>query len=147
MSNAKRPRIVATLEDKFKALNDLEQGESRMDVMKKYGVKKSTLGDWIKNKEDILRRFKSNSKNTKKKIEKACKWPNVDEALCKWFKQARTDNVLLADLFCYIRHRSLLQSCMVKNVLFLLAGSIGGKAGMRWYLKQFPENVELYHQS
>ena len=93
MSNAKRPRIVATLEDKFKALNDLEQGESRMDVMKKYGVKKSTLGDWIKNKEDILRRFKSNSKNTKKKIEKACKWPNVDEALCKWFKQTRTDNV------------------------------------------------------
>ncbi|KAH9384453.1 hypothetical protein HPB48_026461 [Haemaphysalis longicornis] len=55
---AKRPKYEAKdLNTKVEILRALKNGRSRQEVMKKFTAKRSTLGTYVKNEEQILQAF------------------------------------------------------------------------------------------
>ena len=55
----KRKFSVKTLNEKCKALKDIDKGLSNKDASKKYGVPPNTIWTWIKNKENISKLWKT----------------------------------------------------------------------------------------
>ena len=55
----KRKFSVKTLNEKCKALKDIDKGLSNKDASKKYGVSPNTISTWIKNKENISKLWKT----------------------------------------------------------------------------------------
>ena len=55
----KRKFSVKTLNEKCKALKDIDKGLSNKDASKKYGVPPNTISTWIKNKENISKLWKT----------------------------------------------------------------------------------------
>ena len=52
---SKRKLTVKTLNEKCRALKDIEKGLSNKDASLKYGVPPNTISTWIKNKEEYLK--------------------------------------------------------------------------------------------
>ena len=52
---SKRKLTVKTLNEKCRALKDIEKGLSNNDASLKYGVPPNTISTWIKNKEEYLK--------------------------------------------------------------------------------------------
>ncbi|MFS1564416.1 MAG: hypothetical protein ACL7AX_13685 [Candidatus Arsenophonus phytopathogenicus] len=92
MSGSKRKRVVLTMEAKLKALERLDKGESVKLICDEYGVGKSTVNDWRKNRksiQDFCMQIESDrALSTRCTLRK----PNneiVDDALWIWFMQER----------------------------------------------------------
>ena len=66
----KRKLNVKNLNEKFKALRDLEKGLSNEEVAAKYGVPKNTVSTWVKNKAKLFTALEQCS-NKVKKLRKA----------------------------------------------------------------------------
>ena len=43
-----------SIKDKYKALKELEDGKTKLQVAARYGIPKSTLSTWLKNKHKIF---------------------------------------------------------------------------------------------
>ena len=56
----KRKLSVKALNEKCKALKDIEKGLSNKDASKKYGVPPNTISTWIKNKEKYFKVLEDN---------------------------------------------------------------------------------------
>ena len=64
----KRKLLVKTLNERCKALKDIEKGLSSKDASKKYGVPPNTISTWIKNKEKYFKALEDNCSSKKTKI-------------------------------------------------------------------------------
>ena len=64
----KRKRPVKTLNEKCKALKDIEKSLSNKDASKKYGVPPNTISTWIKNKEKYFKALEDNCSSKKQKL-------------------------------------------------------------------------------
>ena len=64
----KRKLSVKTLNEKCKALKNIEKGLSNKDASKKYGVAPSTVSTWIKNKEKYFKALEDNCSSKKRKL-------------------------------------------------------------------------------
>uniref|UniRef100_A0A1E1X330 Putative tigger transposable element n=1 Tax=Amblyomma aureolatum TaxID=187763 RepID=A0A1E1X330_9ACAR len=94
---AKRPQQPANdLERKVKILKELNEGISRQEVMKKYGVKRSTLSDYVKNKEKIFEAFDSGKFTGKRKRLRTAAHPKLEEALLRWITDMRDGQLPLS---------------------------------------------------
>ena len=61
----KRNLLLKTLNEKCKALKDIEKGLSNKDASKKYGVSPTTISTWIKNKEKYFKALEDNCSSKK----------------------------------------------------------------------------------
>ena len=68
----KRKLLVKTLNEKCKALKDIEKGVSNKDASKKYGVPPNTIATWIKTKEMYFKALEDNCFSKKTKIKRKC---------------------------------------------------------------------------
>ena len=89
-----------SIEEKFKALEDIESGQLKSLVAQKYGVPRSTISTWLlpANKEKIMAAFSSGKINLKRKNMKARKYESIDKAIFKWFMSARSNSILVSGL-------------------------------------------------
>ena len=88
------------IEQKFKALQDIESGQLKPLVAQKYGVPWSTISTWLlpANKEKIIAAFSSGKINLKRKNMKAGKYESLDKAVFKWFMSARLNSIPVSGL-------------------------------------------------
>lgn len=84
----KRKITTKSLEEKCKALKDIEKGVAKKDVATKYGIPLNTLSTWVKGKEKILAAFE-NGKSPKTMKLKGAGFNALDKATYKWFMNAR----------------------------------------------------------
>ena len=86
----KRKFSVKTLNEKCKALKDIDKGLSNKDASKKYGVPPNTISTWIKNKENI-------SKLWKKPKLRGSDFEKLDNVVFWWFLSKRNQNIPIDD--------------------------------------------------
>ena len=91
----KRKYTHKTLREKCQALKDLEKGESNKDVAAKYNVPKNTLSTWVKNKEKLFDALKKGA-NVKRQKLKSGNHKLMEQAICNWFLNMRSQNVPLS---------------------------------------------------
>ena len=84
----KRKLTTKSLEEKYKALKDIEKGVAKKDVATKYGIPLNTLSTWMKGKEKISAAFK-NGKIPKTVKLKGAGLDALDKAINKWFINSR----------------------------------------------------------
>ncbi|CAB0042470.1 unnamed protein product [Trichogramma brassicae] len=92
--NMSGPRKLKCLSigEKFNLIKELEKGQlSKKEVAKKFDIKPSTLSGILKNKEDVLKAFETESPNRKRK--RGAEYDDIEEALIVWFEQARQNNI------------------------------------------------------
>ncbi|KAH6923741.1 hypothetical protein HPB50_005812 [Hyalomma asiaticum] len=71
-------------------LNELAQGAKNCELVKKYGVSKSTISTILKNKDKII---SADANSTDRKHLRRATYADVEEALLKWFIDARARNI------------------------------------------------------
>ena len=89
-----RRRLSSTsLIDKYKALKEIEEGQSCIATSRKYGVAKNTISHWIKQKQKIFEAVEESNVSKKRKRVKPATYEELDNATYKWLKSARDRNV------------------------------------------------------
>ena len=63
----KRRLSTTSLVDKYKALKEIEGGQSCISTSRKYGVAKNTVSHWIKQKQQIFKAVEENNASKKGK--------------------------------------------------------------------------------
>ena len=89
----KRRLSCTSLIDKYKALKEIEEGQSCITTSRKYGVAKNTISYWIKQKQKIFEAVEENNVSKKRKRVKPATYEELDNATYKWLKSARDRNV------------------------------------------------------
>ena len=88
----KRKITTKSLEEKYKALKDIESGIAEKKVATKYKIPLNTLFTWVKSKEKISAALE-NGKSPKTMKRKGAGLDTLDKAIYKWFINAREQNV------------------------------------------------------
>ena len=78
----KRRLSSTSLIDKYKALKEIEEGQSCIATSRKYGVAKNTISHWIK-KQKIFEAVKENNVLKKMKRVKPATYEELDNATYK----------------------------------------------------------------
>lgn len=89
----KRKMNLQTYENKYRAILEVEKGAKKKDVAISYGVPANTLSTWIKNKDDIKRKFLDADIGSQRKRDRKAKFPELENALMQWFSNARSQNI------------------------------------------------------
>lgn len=84
-------RNSLTLEQKIRIIDEISSGASNADICRKYSLATSTVSTIWKNKNKIKEILNSNISKLKRIRKPVNK--EVDQALLRWFKQKRTENV------------------------------------------------------
>ena len=93
----KRQLNVKNLNEKCKALRDLEIGLSNKKVAAKYGVPKNTVSIWVKNKAKLFIALKQCSDKRKKLRESDYK--RVDNVVFRWLLSERSQDIPIDGIF------------------------------------------------
>ena len=88
----KRKLTVKTLNEKCRALKDIEKGLSNKDASLKYGVPPNTISTWIKNKENYLKALENNCSSKKQKLRES-NLEKLDNLVFRWFLSKRSQNI------------------------------------------------------
>ena len=80
----KRKITTKSLEEKYKALKDIENGVAKKEVATKYSIPLNTLSTWVKDKEKISSAFENAKRPKTMKLKGAC-FDSLDKAIYKWF--------------------------------------------------------------
>ena len=88
---SKRKLTVKTLNEKCRALKDIEKGLSNKDASLKYGVSPNTIS-WIKNKEKYLKALESNCSSKKQNLRES-NFEKLDNIEFRWFLSKRGQNI------------------------------------------------------
>ncbi|XP_057339399.1 tigger transposable element-derived protein 4-like [Microplitis mediator] len=88
---SKRKRKVFDIEEKAHIIWRLESGETNNGIAKEYAVSHSTISTIWKDKERIKKTFEEN--NLKIKRARTTEHNDIDQALLKWFKHQRSNNI------------------------------------------------------
>jgi hypothetical protein len=91
MAEVAKKRKVLSMEDKVNVKKQIESGKKKADVCSEFGLVNSTIQTIWKNRDKIVSAFGKNGSQIKRlrKPEQS----DMDEALLKWFKQKRSENV------------------------------------------------------
>ena len=96
----KRKLDNKSLEMKYEVLMEVEKGSrSKKQIADHYGLAQSTLSTWLKKADDIKNAFLNGDFSAKRKKLRTAGHPEVEEALLKWFKTARDNNIPLSGPF------------------------------------------------
>ena len=89
---SKRKFTVKTLNEKFRALKDIEKGLSNKDASLKYGVSPNTISTWIKNKEKYLKALENNCSSKRQKLRES-NFEKLDNVVFRWFLSKRSQSI------------------------------------------------------
>ena len=78
---------------KCKALKDLEKGIKNKDVAAKYGVPKSTLSTWVKNKHKLTTSLEKEGISSSRKSTRCGSYNQIDKVVFHWFVGKRSQKV------------------------------------------------------
>ncbi|MCP3953123.1 MAG: hypothetical protein GY697_13035 [Desulfobacterales bacterium] len=94
-SKTPKKRKLQTLETKYQAIMDVEDGKKKADIARQLGIPSNTLSTWLTEKEStkIKKSFESQQWGPKTKRMKKSQYEDVEEALDAWFRQARSMNI------------------------------------------------------
>ena len=93
----KRKLDTKTYETKYDAIMEVERGSlSKKQIAEKFGISSSTLSTWLKNAESIRQKVTSGEVGPQRKRDRTAKFPEVEDALLKWFTNARTQSVAIS---------------------------------------------------
>ena len=84
------------MQEKFKVIEDHENGMTRVQIMDKYNLKKTTVHDIIKAKEktkNIIKNIECTRRSGKVYRHRKIPLENLDEAVYKWYTQERAEGV------------------------------------------------------
>lgn len=82
-------RKLHSLSEKYEALLALDRGLTRAQVVIKFGVSRTTLQGWIKDRQKIVDGVQTGSFTNATKRMRTAEHPEVETALTKWMAQAR----------------------------------------------------------
>ena len=88
----KRKLSVKTLNEKCKAIKDIEKGLFNKDASKKYGVPPNTISTWIKNKEKYFKVLGDNCSSKKRKL-REIDFETLDNVVFRCFWSKRSQNI------------------------------------------------------
>jgi hypothetical protein len=105
MATVTNKRKVLSVEEKVKVITEIESGKKKADVCREFGLVNSTVQTIWKNRGKIVSSFEQNGSGIKRlrKPERN----DVDEALLKWFKQQRSENVPVSGPLLMVRAEEL----------------------------------------
>ena len=92
----KRKLNLQSIENKYLAIKEVENGANRKDVCEKFSVKHNTLSGWMKDAETIKKNYLDCNCAPKQKKMKNAKFVSVEEVTSKWFYDAQTANSSLS---------------------------------------------------
>ncbi|KAK3084766.1 hypothetical protein FSP39_018528 [Pinctada imbricata] len=96
-TGTKRELDLKTYETKYDAIMEVERGSlSKKQVAEKFAISASTLSTWLKTPTLLKRRLRPVMLSLNAKKNRAAKFPEVEDALFKWFANARTHNVTVS---------------------------------------------------
>ena len=96
----KRKLDAKSLETKYEVLMEVEKGQkSKKQIADNYGLAFSTLSTWVKKADEIKNAYLNGDYCAKRKRLRPAGYPEVEEALLKWFKAARDQNVPITGPF------------------------------------------------
>ena len=88
----KRKLSVKTLNEKCKAIKNIEKGLFNKDTSKKYGVPPNTISTCIKNKEKCFEALEDNCSSKKRKVGQS-DFKKLDNVVFWWFLSKRSQNI------------------------------------------------------
>ncbi|XP_045208819.2 tigger transposable element-derived protein 4-like [Mercenaria mercenaria] len=89
-----------TLETKYKAIIAVEEGKSsKTKIAADFDIPQNTLSTWLKKAADIKESYLNGEYGPQRKRSGHAKFPEVEEAVLKWFKNARNENVPVSGPF------------------------------------------------
>ena len=92
MATLKRSHNETSMKNKYDALKELEKGVPQKEVALCFGVQKSTLSTWKRNKTRIEQAYHAGLGNKRMRPEK---YEDLNKALTKWFLNCRSENIPL----------------------------------------------------
>ena len=92
MATLKRSHNETSMKNKYDALKELEKGVPQKEVALLFGVQKSTLSTWKRNKTKIKEAYHAGLGNKRMRPEK---YKDLNKALMKWFLNCRSENIPL----------------------------------------------------
>ena len=96
----KRKLDNKSLEMKYEVLMEVEKGvKTKKQIADHYGLAQSTLSTWLKKADGIKNAFLNSDFSAKRKKLRTAGYPEVEEALLKWYKTARDHNVPISGPF------------------------------------------------
>ena len=97
-------KLDKSLETKYEVLMEIKKGiRSKKQIVDHYGLNKSTLSTWLKKADNIKSILLIGYFSAKPKKILAATYPEVKEALLKWFKTSLDNNVPVAIPFIHFR--------------------------------------------
>ncbi|KAH8038456.1 hypothetical protein HPB51_001571 [Rhipicephalus microplus] len=87
----KRKQI--SLKDKLDIIEQVEKGKKQVDVAVAYGLSKQTVSTIINAKEAVLAKKVSGDMQPKRFRLREASYPDVEEALLMWLRDARSRNI------------------------------------------------------
>ena len=104
----KRKLDAKSLETKYEVLMEVEKGhKTRKQIADHYQLPLSTLSTWLKKPDDIKSAYLNGDYSSKRKRLRTAGYPEVEEALLKWFKVARSKTVTISGPFMMGKAREL----------------------------------------
>ena len=93
----KRKLDTKTYETKYDAIMEVERGSlSKKQITEKFDISSSTLSTWLKNAQSIRQKVTSGEVGPQRNQDPTAKFPKVEDALLKWFTNARTQSVAIS---------------------------------------------------
>ena len=91
-SKTHKKRKLQTLETKYQAIKDVEDGKKKAEFARQLDITSNTLSTWLKNKETIKRSFESQQLGLEMKRMNS-QFQDVEVALFAWFRQAHSRDI------------------------------------------------------
>ena len=89
MATLKRSHHETSMKNKYDAPKELKKGVPQKEVALRFGVQKSTLSTWKRNKTKIEEAYHAGLGNKRMRLEK---YEDLNKAQMKWFLNCRSKN-------------------------------------------------------
>ena len=90
----KRKLSNKTYTQKYEAIMEVEKGQkTKKLIAAEFGIPQNTLSTWLKSKDQIKEKYLAGSIEPERKKSRGAKYPEVENALLSWFKNARSNNI------------------------------------------------------
>lgn len=111
-----RKRKVLSLEERVNTLKKVDKGKSCRAVSSELDVWKTQIQTIVKEREDILRRWESRERTTKKYVKpRTAGYDNLDKLVWEWFMTARAKNIQVSGRM--IQEQALLYALELEQLL------------------------------
>ena len=140
----KRRLATVTLVDKYKALKEIDGGQSCVATAKKHGVAKNKVSHWLKKKTETFEAVEISNVSKKRKRIKTPTYEESDSAMYKCLKSARHNNILISSTIFKEKSLEFAKSLEIQDFTLLMDGWVDGRNVSMSVSKQFQVTKYIY---